>query len=81
MIAIINYDMGNLQSVANMLEYLNAPAIITSDESEIRLAEKIILPGVGSFNQAMANMEKLNLVPIIREEVLKNKKLFALIDV
>ena len=76
MIAIINYGMGNLQSVANILEYLKAPARITNNAEEIRDAEKLILPGVGAFNEAMMNLEQLGLISVIRECVLEDKKPF-----
>lgn len=76
MIAIINYFMGNLQSVANILEYLKAPCQITNRPEDIRGAEKLILPGVGAFNEAMKNLEQLKLVEIIRDEVLNQGKPF-----
>ena len=59
MIAIVNYFMGNLQSVANILEYLKVPCQITNRPEDIRAADRIILPGVGAFNEAMKNLEKL----------------------
>lgn len=53
MIAIINYKMGNLQSVGNLLEYLGEQYIITNNKEEIAAANKIILPGVGAFGEVM----------------------------
>jgi len=76
MIAIVNYFMGNLQSVANILEYLKVPCQITNRPEDIRAADRIILPGVGAFNEAMKNLEKLNLIPLIREEVIEKRKPF-----
>ena len=74
MIAIIDYGMGNLQSVGNILEYLGESHIITSDKKEIEKAEKIILPGVGAFSEAMKNLHEFGLVSVIQREVLENKK-------
>lgn len=76
MIAIVNYNMGNLQSVANMLNYLGASNQITSAPAEIAAADKIILPGVGAFHEAMKNLHQLELVAVLRHEVLENKKPF-----
>lgn len=76
MIAIINYEMGNLQSVANVLDYLGEENVITDDPEEIKKADKIILPGVGAFGQAMENLKKLNLIPVLNEVVMKDKKPF-----
>lgn len=74
MIAIINYKMGNLQSVGNLLEYLGESYVITNNKNEIATADKIILPGVGAFGEAMKNLHELDLINIIRQEVLENKK-------
>ena len=57
MIAIINYGLGNLGSIANMLKVLNEKSVITADSDAIASADKIILPGVGAFD---AGMGKLN---------------------
>ena len=74
MIAIINYGMGNLGSVLNMLRRLgNYEAIITSDLKKIESAEKLILPGVGSFKRAMDNLEQGGFLPILEKKVLQNK--------
>ena len=66
-VVIVNYDAGNLRSVANMLTFLNVPFSITSDEKEILTADKIIFPGQGHFAQAMSNLERKGLVPVIKE--------------
>ena len=74
MIAIINYGMGNLGSVLNMLRRSgNYEAIITSDLKKIESAEKLILPGVGSFKKAMENLEQGGFLPILEKKVLQNK--------
>lgn len=66
-VVIVNYDAGNLRSVANMLTFLNVPFSITSDEKEILTADKIIFPGQGHFAQAISNLERKGLVPVIKE--------------
>ena len=55
---IVDYDAGNLKSVANMLSFLNVPFEITSDKDKILNAKRIIFPGQGHFAQAMGNLEK-----------------------
>ena len=56
MIAIIDYGMGNLGSVAKALKYLNYDSVITSDPTVISAASGVILPGVGAFAPAMENL-------------------------
>ena len=74
-LAIIDYGMGNLQSVINAAKYLgNCNPIITSDYSDIKSANGLILPGVGAFGDAMDELSKRNLIKILNEEVLINKK-------
>lgn len=64
---IVDYDAGNLRSVANMMTFLNIPFEITSDKDTILNAQRIIFPGQGHFMQAMNNLEKKGLVPVIKE--------------
>ena len=71
MIAIIDYDAGNIKSVEKALLYLGEAAKITRDREEILKADKVILPGVGNFGDAMANLHKYNLVSVIKEVVEK----------
>ena len=75
-INIIDYGMGNLQSVNNALEILNCNSRISNKASDIDNADAIILPGVGSFGQAMDNLESLNLITSLRQAVLDSKKPF-----
>jgi len=74
MIAIIDYDMGNVKSVYNAIEYIGHDSIITSDAREIDKADRIILPGVGAFGDAMNNLKKRGLVEILNKQVLEKKK-------
>ena len=73
MIAIIDYDAGNLKSVEKALLYLKEEALITRNYKEILDAEKVILPGVGSFGMAMEYLKKYDLIPVIHEVVEQNK--------
>jgi len=73
MIAIIDYGMGNLQSIKNMLKELRVQAIITSTEDEIFQAEKLIFPGVGAFNSGFNNINSLGLIPVLTRKVILEK--------
>lgn len=72
MIAIIDYDAGNLRSVEKALIRLGAEPVITRDRDTILQADHIILPGVGAFGDAMSKLEKYGLVPVIQEAVENN---------
>ena len=74
MIAIIDYGMGNLRSVAKAFEQLGAEALITGNAEEIRKAAKLVLPGVGAFGDGMANLKNAGLIEVMNEEVLTKKK-------
>jgi imidazole glycerol-phosphate synthase subunit HisH len=69
MIAIIDYGMGNLRSVQKALEHVGHSAIITSDPIELSQAEKLILPGVGAFRDAIAALRQRKLVEPIRSAI------------
>ncbi len=68
-IAIIDYQMGNLRSVQKGFEKVGVTATITSDPEELRRADKIVLPGVGAFGDAMVELHHRQLVQPIREIV------------
>ena len=65
MITIINYGLGNLGSVQNMLKRIGVPCIITSNIEEIEAAQKILLPGVGAFDSAIQKIDELNLRSVL----------------
>ena len=67
MIAIIDYDAGNLKSVEKALNFLGKDAVITRDPAQIRQAGRVILPGVGAFGDAMAKLKEYHLDTLIRE--------------
>jgi len=69
MIAIIDYQMGNLRSVQKGFERVGHDATITSDPAEIAVADKIILPGVGAFADAIAELKRRELVEPIRASI------------
>ena len=69
MVAIIDYDAGNIKSVQKAIEYLGEEVIITRDAEVILSASRVILPGVGAFGDAMEKLHKYNLVDVIREVV------------
>ena len=72
MIAIIDYDAGNLKSVEKALIALGEEVILSRDSSEILQADKVILPGVGSFGDAMNNLDRFGLVDTIKNVVAKD---------
>ncbi len=73
MITIIDYGIGNAGSIKNMLKRAGHSSIITSQVSEIKNAEKLILPGVGSFDNGIKHLTDLNLIEALNEKVLNEK--------
>ncbi|HEX3022850.1 MAG TPA: imidazole glycerol phosphate synthase subunit HisH [Lachnospiraceae bacterium] len=78
MIAIIDYDAGNLKSVEKALLHLEQEVIITRDHNEILHADKVILPGVGAFGDAMEKLHRYHLVDTIREVAARNIPLLGI---
>ncbi len=72
MIAIIDYDIGNLKAVANMLARVGAACEITSRPDVVERAERIVLPGNGAFDACMRNLRATGLVPLLERRVLKD---------
>ena len=68
MIAILDYGVGNLFSLRSSLSCLGLESKLTADPGELRAADRIILPGVGAFGDAMDKLKDTGLVPLIREE-------------
>lgn len=71
MIAIIDYDIGNIVAVVNMLQRLGLPCRVTAKIDEVMQAERIILPGNGSFDACMRNLHTTGLIPILEQQVLQ----------
>ena len=78
MIAVIDYGAGNLQSVKKALDFIGCDNIATADPDEIAAADGIILPGVGSFGDAMEQLCSRGLDEVIRAEVKKGKPLLGI---
>lgn len=72
-ITIVDYGMGNLGSIRNTFQRLNIETKITSNPQDILDAEKLILPGVGAFDQGMHNLTELGLLPALQKSVLANR--------
>ncbi len=73
MIVIVDYKMGNIGSIVNMLKKIGVYAVISSNASMVEKATKLILPGVGAFDSGVKNLNDLGLVEIITEKVTKEK--------
>jgi glutamine amidotransferase len=72
MVTIVDYGMGNLGSIRNMLSRIGAESAITSRPEEIAAADKLILPGVGHFDEAMRNLRSSGMVEALNEAVMRN---------
>lgn len=73
MIVIVDYGLGNLGSIYNMLKRIKAEAIITSDVCDILKADKLILPGVGKYDAGMEGLQKYKLLEALHYKVLEEK--------
>ena len=69
MIAIMDYGVGNLFSLKSSLAQLGQDTVVTADPDTIRKADRLILPGVGAFGDAMAKLQATGLVPVLKKEV------------
>ncbi len=67
MVAIIDYDAGNIRSVEKALGFLGQEALVTRDREQILHADKVILPGVGAFGDAMGKLSQYGLIDVIKE--------------
>ena len=73
---IVDYKMGNLGSITNIIKKVGHSSIVSSDIDVISKASKIILPGVGAFDKAMQNLNELNLIEVLNEKALIQKSPF-----
>ncbi|UCJ19160.1 imidazole glycerol phosphate synthase subunit HisH [Pseudomonas sp. MM211] len=71
MIAIIDYDIGNVFAVVNMLQRLGVPCKVVARPEEVLQAERIILPGNGSFDACMRNLRETGLIPVLEQQVVQ----------
>ena len=73
MVIIVDYGMGNLGSIKNMIKKIGGESLISSDVNEISKAKKIILPGVGAFDAGILNLQNAGLIPILNKKVIEEK--------
>jgi imidazole glycerol-phosphate synthase subunit HisH len=73
MIVIVDYGLGNLGSIKNMLKKAGFPSLISDDPGEIEKAEKLILPGVGAFDTGMRYLQEKDLLPILNHKAMVEK--------
>lgn len=78
MVVIIDYGMGNLGSIKNMIKKIGHSSEITNDPERIKNAKKLILPGVGKFSRAMANLDNLKLTELIKEKAVQGTPLLGI---
>ena len=76
MIAIVDYGIGNLRSIAKGFEEVGGDVIVTNDHEAIRNADRIVLPGVGAFGDGMKNIRERGLDVLLTEEVRQKGKPF-----
>lgn len=76
MIVVIDYGTGNLKSVANALSLFCEEVKISNKKEDIINAERIVLPGVGTFSEGMKNLRELGIIEVLNEEVINKKKPF-----
>ena len=67
MIAVVDYDAGNIKSVEKALQYIGEKPVITREISQINKADKVIVPGVGAFEDAMGKMNRYHLTETLRK--------------
>ena len=78
MIAIVDYGVGNLFSLCSSLEYIGVSACVTSDAETIKNADKIILPGVGAFEDAARALKESGLADVLREAAAQGKEIMGI---
>lgn len=78
MIAIVDYGVGNLFSLKSSMEAIGADTVVTGDAEVLRSAEKIILPGVGAFEDAIAKLKSTGLDVVIKEEAANGKPIMGI---
>lgn len=78
MVAIVDYGLGNLGSIANMLRVIGEKSVITDNKEQIRNADRIILPGVGSFDAGIKNLEDRALIEFLKEQAKEGKPILGI---
>jgi len=77
-VTVVDYNTSNIQSVGNMLRKIGIKARITSDPNEVRKTDKLILPGVGSFDVARQNLDLAQMPEALEEAVIKKSMMHSL---
>src|SRR6266487_1268382 len=70
MVTIIDYGVGNIGSIANMLKKVGSESIITSDPEQIREAKKLVLCGIGAFDDGMVKLEEMGIIDVLKQKVI-----------
>ena len=78
MIAVIDYGVGNLFSLAASLRYIGAESVVTADEKVINSASSVILPGVGAFADAKKKLVSCGLIPVLKRQVSEGKPVLGI---
>lgn len=78
MVAVVDYGLGNLGSIANMLKAIGEKSVITSEKEKIAKADRIILPGVGAYDAGMTNLEQRGLVEFLKEQADSGKPIMGI---
>ncbi len=78
MIAMVDYDAGNIKSVEKALQVLGEEPVVTNDRETLLLADKVIVPGVGAFGDAMEKLNQLGLVEVIRDVASSGKPILGI---
>ena len=78
MIAIIDYGVGNLFSVEKAFAAIGEDVKVTGEAEDLKIADKLVLPGVGAFGDCMKNLEATGLVPVIMEQIANKKPLLGI---
>jgi imidazole glycerol-phosphate synthase subunit HisH len=73
MIVIVDYGLGNVSSIQNMLKHIGSSSVISADPAVIAAASRIILPGVGAFDNSMRNICAMGLLPVLNDKALKDR--------
>ena len=78
MIAIIDYGVGNLFSVEKAFAAIGEEVKVTGEAEDLKMADKLVLPGVGAFGDCMKNLEATGLIPVILEQIINKKPLLGI---
>ncbi|MBQ7653641.1 MAG: imidazole glycerol phosphate synthase subunit HisH [Clostridia bacterium] len=78
MVAVVNYGVGNLFSLCSSLKFIGQEAVVTSDPEKIKAADKIILPGVGAFGDAVEKLKAGGLFSLIRQQAQSGKDIMGI---